>query len=92
MSNPIKTYILAPTREVRPDTAIQLGNIISDPQWPEESVINDDGVKPLPASQGPFHKVSMNYVEAKQKGHEISQGVFAEFLQYIVGESFHSRI
>ena len=82
MANRIKSYILAPTLESPPEGAILLGNIIASPDTPEASL----------NTQIPNQFMeNMKILEAHKRGwkdeqgahHNISGGVFAQFLQMI---------
>ena len=82
MANRIKSYILAPTLESPPEGAILLGNIIASPDAPE---VNLNKRIPNQCME------NMKILEAHKRGwkneqgahHNISGGVFAQFLQMI---------
>ncbi|KAB8542148.1 hypothetical protein FH972_025611 [Carpinus fangiana] len=84
MANSRKTYFLTPTRTHPPNRRIVLGSIIELAQWPEETLLNDK-ILPIPPSSGPYKHSARNYKSTVTKSGEFNPGIFADFLQQILG-------
>lgn len=78
MSNTHKTYLLAPTLDTPPENAIVLGNIITDPRWPED-ILNSAPLN-VPNIQ---RSRKEGYREDNSKSRDHGGGLFAQFLQVV---------
>lgn len=75
----MKTYILAPNFQYKPSGPIQIGNIIADPFYPAKPLsIPAEGESPAIESV-----LEHSHELVREKGHSVSVGFWATFLQSI---------
>ncbi|KAL0259224.1 hypothetical protein SLS55_006729 [Diplodia seriata] len=73
----VKTYLLAPNFDFRPDGPIALGNIIADPFRPHRVLTKADPSTVQPETETIFQD---DFVTHHSAGHGVSLSIWAEFL------------
>lgn len=79
----VKTYLLAPNFNFRPDGPIAIGNIIAHPLRPKRVLTSFDPSKPKPVIET---AIDYDYVTNRTRGRGVELGVWAQFLQTVGGK------
>ncbi|GME44506.1 uncharacterized protein LTHEOB_8388 [Neofusicoccum parvum] len=80
----MKTYFLPPSTEIAPDGLIKLGNIIISPRLVEEP-INSGPPPEIPPALRQADHIEENWSWERESHHAFNGGVWASFLQLILG-------
>jgi hypothetical protein len=87
MSNPAKTYFLAPNFDITPPPTglLFLGSIITDPRNPTRSLTKEDRV-PIPSPDTSIHQgLKLNWFVSRAQVREGKIGIWTTFLAAILG-------